>query len=205
MEQKPEYEPLGNRIELLSKYAETHKEITLFEIVSLFGHSSYFFLSLFMVMPFLQPIPLFGLSTIIGTSLAFFSAFIIADQKLYMPDRMKQYKVKAPTIKKWCRYFLAFCAKTDKWLHPRASYLHKTALLRIVNGMIIFCSSLLLALPIPFPATNTLPAITIAVIALGSLREDIVAVFVGWALFIASLAYLGSIILLPFAVGLTTY
>ncbi len=191
------YESFEKRIERLQEYAKSHEQVTLYEVTALFGHDSYFLLSLFLIIPFLQPIPLLGLSTIIGTILAFFSALIIANQKLYIPDRLKNWNIKSKYVLKWTRYFLIFCKKTEKWLHPRTGFLNKSTVIRKLNGMLIFFLSLTLALPLPFPFTNTFPALSIAAISLGSLREDTITVSIGWFLFIITCLYLFYIILIP--------
>lgn len=195
------YESFEKRVVELRDYVTGTHEVTLFEITSLFGHDGYFLISLFLTVPFLQPIPLFGFSTVIGTILAFFSAFIIANQSLYIPNCLKQWTVPSKTVITWTGYFLLFCKKTEKWLHPRAGFIQKNVFMRMTTGLIIFVSSILLALPLPFPFTNTLPALSISIISIGSLREDTVAVFCGIFCFICSLIYLGVLLMIPFKIA----
>ncbi len=192
------YKSFENRIELLQAHVKKRsQEVTLYEISAQLGHDSYYLLSFFFTIPFMQPIPLVGISTAIGVLLAFFSLLIIAGKKLYIPNCCKCWKVTSKNLLKWTNYFLLFCKKGEKWLYPRGAFFQKNFFVRKINGLFILLLSLLLALPIPFPFTNTLPALSIAVISIGALREDSVAVSLGWALGGCTFVYIGSSVLIP--------
>ena len=60
-----------------------------------------------------------------------------------------------------------------------------------MSGALIMTSGLLLLLPVPVPLTNTLPALTVILLAAGAMERDGLFFFAGCAAFTGTLAYFG--------------
>ena len=76
-------------------------------------------------------------------------------------------------------------------LRPRLRFLHEQVLFRRVSGALIMISGLLLLLPLPVPLTNTLPALTVILLASGAMERDGVFFLAGCVMFTVTLAYFG--------------
>lgn len=184
------YDSFIQKIELLSQESQKKSFISIEEILTLLGYSSHYIIILFLTIPFLQPIPLSGLSTIAGIFICISSLCIIFSKKVYVPKRLKIHLVPSKKITRICKFLLLLSKKLEKWLHPRGNFMNRQPILRKINGIILFCSGALLALPLPIPLTNTLPAYTIALLCLGSLKKDGLFIGFGWILFCISTAYI---------------
>ena len=62
-------------------------EITLQTIFKIFGNDGHHIIILFLVLPFLQPLPLFGLSTLFGLLIAFVAYLSFVEKPPMMPQR----------------------------------------------------------------------------------------------------------------------
>lgn len=191
------FEPFEDKIRRLESYAKEYETITLNEIVSLLGFSSNYILILFFVIPFLQPIPLFGLSTIIGLLIVLSSILIMAQKPFFLPKFAKRKTLKGTTVRKICKKLITLFEGTKKWIHKRGRFMSRYILLRWLNSVLIIVLGLLLALPLPLPFTNTLPSIAIATLCLGSLKEDGLVIAIGWAISMITGIYFLTLLLLP--------
>jgi hypothetical protein len=183
------YESFLQKIEALSDESQKKPSLSLKEIVSILGYSSHYVSLLFLTIPFLQPIPLIGLSTPAGILIAISSLCIIFSKKLYLPKFLRNHETPAKKINKMTEFLLSISKKINRWLHPRGKFMHHHVFLRKFNGLLLLCSGILLSLPLPFPLTNTLPAYTIMVLCLGSLKEDGLFIGIGWIFFAITIAY----------------
>lgn len=183
------YESFIEKAKRLMAEAQGQKTISFDAVVSILGYSSHYILILFLTLPFLQPIPLPGLSSLFGMGICLSSLCIIASRRLYVPRSLRSHMFSAKKVEKMTERLMRFSTKIEKWLHPRGRFMAKHTLLRKINGSLLFAGGLLLALPLPIPFSNTLPAYGIAILCLGSLKEDGLFVSIGWALFGIALIY----------------
>lgn len=191
------YETFEEKIRRLAAYSEEYTTVTLNEIVAILGSSSNYVIILFLVTPFLQPIPLFGLSTVNGLLILSSSILIVMKKPFFLPTFAKRQIIKGTTLRKICRTLLSLFDTTKKWLRRRGRFMSKHILMRWMNGIMVGALGLLLAVPLPLPFTNTLPALSIAAIALGALREDGVVICAGWILSLLTAIYFSTLMTLP--------
>jgi hypothetical protein len=192
------YETFEEKIRRLAAYSKEYETVTLNEIVAVLGLSSNYIIILFLVTPFLQPIPLFGLSTINGFLILLSSVLIIAKRPFFLPKFAKRRTLKGQTLRTICEKLLSIFEITKKGLHRRGRFMSRHILMRWLNGTLIGVLGLLLALPLPLPFTNTLPSVSIATLCLGALKEDGMVIAVGWGFSLITMFYLLTIMFLPF-------
>ena len=191
------YESFEDKIKKLATYSLVYDTITFNEIVSILGHSSNYIIILFLVAPFLQPIPLFGLSSVCGL-LVFFSGFrIVIDKPFFLPRFAKRMAISQQTVQKICRWLERLFEMTDTWIKPQGRFMSRHLLVRRLNGSVICLLGLLLASPLPIPFTNTLPSLGLIALCLGTLKEDGVIIGLGWLLAAISVAYVSVTTILP--------
>lgn len=154
-------------IELKSK----GNALTLKDIFDTFGPDGHSILILFLILPFLQPIPLFGLSSIFGLLIAVIGAFAYAKKPPWLPERWGQKKISAQTISKIVDGAERIFKKLSFLFHARWSFLFH-APFKHINVFLLILNAVLLALPLPIPFSNALPAWMILFQALAHLEED---------------------------------
>jgi len=144
---------------------------TLKEIFEVFGPDGHFVLILFMILPFLQPIPMLGLSTPFGLLIAFVACLAYLRKPPWIPNAWAQKKVAAKTVSRIAEGSERIFEKLAFLIHPRWNFLFK-GIFRPINTGLLIANAILLALPIPVPFSNAIPAWMILFQTLGSLEED---------------------------------
>lgn len=147
--------------------------------------------------PFLQPIPLPGLSTPLGLLLALVGILQIQGRGyLYLPRNVRMRRIEVETIQK----ILLF---SEKLLVP-LSRLPKTripARLRYLNhprvlGVHVVLMASLLALPLPIPFSNTVPAWGIVLCSLSMIERSLYFLVFAYLLLLMNLFFFGGIVYL---------
>jgi hypothetical protein len=184
------YESFIQKTKRLLQRCQESETITLGEIQEIFGYSSHYILILFLTIPFLQPVPIPGLSTFFGLVIMLSSFCIIVSRKLYIPKFLRLRTLSTKNVIKIISFLLNLSGKVERWLHPRGKFMNRFTVLRKINGILLLIAGIVLALPLPIPLTNMLPAYSIATICLGSLKEDGLFVGIGWLLFSVSIFYI---------------
>jgi len=153
-------------------------EITLDKLVNSLKDEALVVVCLIAILPFMQPIPLPGVSTLLGLVALLQGLSLMFLKKPMLTKKMKQIKIsheKFELIYKAAEKFTKMADKISVFNHPwtnsRASH--------IICGLAIVISSAFLSLPLPIPFSNFVPALSIALICLGLLEEDIFLLIIG--------------------------
>lgn len=156
-------------------------EITLREVIVVLRGRAYNLLMLLLALPFLLPVPLPGLSTVLGLVITIIAARLTLGQKPWLPARLLDKKLPRrffPTVLGGARRFLRFL---EVMMRPRLLWLTSPRLVQM-HSLIIFLAAAVLLLPLP-PGTNFPPALCIVVMACGLLERDGLFVLGGYAAF----------------------
>ncbi len=146
-------------------------EIILYDIAQTFGSKGHFVFILFLILPFLQPIPLFGLSTPFGILISLVAFYSFFNRPLRLPKKWAKKKLKKDTILKIAHGSDFFFKLVGRFFKPRIQFLFSGPF-NIINILIIIINAVLLALPLPIPFSNAIPAWVILFQALGNIEKD---------------------------------
>ncbi|MFN2425010.1 MAG: exopolysaccharide biosynthesis protein [Candidatus Binatia bacterium] len=171
--------------------------VTLGELLVLCGPQGHGFLAIFLVLPFLQPIPLPGISSAIGILLIILGVFVALRRPPWVPQRLARVTVQPEAV-------LMICAKIEKLLlalehvvKPRMQWLFARRWFRVTNGVVWILHALVFSLPLPIPFTNAFPALVILLMALGILEEDFGVIVVAYLGGVFNILFFGGLIALP--------
>jgi hypothetical protein len=152
--------------------------ITLGKIVEHVEGEALLILSLVSILPFMQPIPIPGLSSVLGFIVLLQGLGLMIWSKPLLTKKMKNLNItheKFEIIYKAAKKFSGFTSKISAFKHPitnsRASH--------ILCGFAIVLSAGFLALPLPIPFSNLVPALSIFLICIGLLEEDFILITIG--------------------------
>lgn len=163
-------------------------DITLGEVIKIFGADGHFVAISFLIIPFLQPIPLLGLSTPFGMAIAFFSVLAHVGRPPYLGKRLADLRLSANTVHRIASISETVFEKVTFFSHPRYPLLFR-GIFRQLNLFVLVVNSVLLALPLPIPFSNAIPAWAVATHALAQLEEDGVFVVISYLQTVACLGY----------------
>lgn len=147
------------------------RDVTLREVIVVLQGRAYNLLMLLLALPFLLPLPLPGLSTVLGLVIAAIALRLTLGQKPWLPARLLDRELPSkffPTVLGGARRVLRLL---EVMLKPRQLWLTASPLLSQLHAFIILMAALVLLLPLP-PGTNFPPALCIVIMAGGLLERD---------------------------------
>jgi hypothetical protein len=162
------------------------RDPSLQEILEIFGPNGHWILTGFMIIPFLQPVPMVGLSTPFGLGICVVSILYYRNRPPWLPSRITQKKLPAKTIDGIAQGAERLLEKISPWVYPRLKTMFESQF-RFWNLIVVVTSAVLLALPIPIPFSNALPGWAIFFQALGHLERDGVFVILSYVQFLVCL------------------
>lgn len=175
----------------LEHWAEKQEELPLGELVTRLGEQGLGLIVIVLSIPFLQPIPMFGLSTILGVVMMVVGLAIFLEKAAWVPARLARRTIPSTLVVAICHGGRKVFAFLEKFIRPRGDFLHEGRLAKRLSGLFIFLSAFLLALPLPIPGTNTPPAVALLLLSLGFIERDGVAIVLGYLSFAITLVYFG--------------
>ena len=158
--------------------------ITLEKLVDHLKDEALVVVCLIAILPFMQPIPIPGLSTILGFVVLMQGLSLMLLRKPMLTKKMKEIQISPERFEQIYKAAVKFTKFTDKisvfnhaWTNSRPSH--------FICGLAIVLSASFLSLPLPIPFSNFVPALSIALICLGLLEEDIFLVISGLSITVA--------------------
>jgi hypothetical protein len=161
--------------------------LTLGELVGRMHHSGFGLIVIFICLPFLQPLPMGGLSTVLGPFVALLGVQLARGRReLTLPSWIARRRLEAKTIHLLlgaARWFFGLAGKVSR---PRWRALARN---ERAAGAGIALSGALLSLPFPIPLSNVICAGPATLLALGVLEEDGLLAVLGWLGLFLSIAF----------------
>lgn len=178
-------------VEALEKVNQAAKsdDLSIQQIFNLLGEKGHLILILFFSVPFLQPIPLVVLSTPLGLLVVIVSYFYLIEKPPWLPQQFRNLKVSKAILFKTIELIQKIWFYLEKVLRPRWTVLHDVKGFRVLNFALVASSAILLALPLPIPFSNTIPALAVVLNTIGQLEEDGVIIFLSFFSYLFSLAF----------------
>lgn len=161
--------------------------ISIQEMMSKMGKDAPLMLSFLLSLPFLLPLPIPGLSMILGLIIASLGLAISMGKPVWLPPFFREKKIDSTFIAQSIEKSVPLFQKLERVVHPRLEWLAQNTIIRIIAGLIILYCGIFLALPL-FPGTNFPPAIVIAILSMGLIEED--GLLIGLGLFLFSLKFI---------------
>lgn len=163
-------------------------DVSLQDIFDVFGNEGHYLTILFLILPFLQPIPLFGLSTPFGLLIAVVAVFAYLKKPPKIPRRWATKKIPAATVLKIAEGSERIFEKLSFILKPRWPHFFSPPFL-LLSVSLLVTSAVLLALPLPIPFSNAFPAWVILFQALAYLEKDGAFILVSYIQFLLCIVY----------------
>lgn len=178
----------------IAQNEKMHGFLTLKTVINLLGKRTFGLALLFFSLPSALPfsaIP--GISFIFSLPIALFSLQLMFGRKnFWLPGFIANKKINHQTVVKTINKALPFLKKIERMVHPRLSFMSLPIMDRI-TGLIIFCMSLLLMLPIPL--SNSIIGSIFIILSLGLIDKDGVFILIGY---VTSILYFSFIIYVIF-------
>ena len=153
-------------------------------------------LILLLTLPFSPPLSIPGLSTPIGLAIAFLAARMALGHRVWLPSALLEKPIPSKVIVFAVRAGIKLTRVLEKFARPRIGILHGHGISRRLVGLAVFVAAIALCLPPPM--LNVLPAWAIIFLCAGLMERDGILIAIGylWTILIwlglGVLVYLGS-------------
>jgi hypothetical protein len=179
--------------EALDKVSQsvTSKKVSLGQIENCLKGRGLAALGLILCIPFIQPIPVPGLSILFGLAFVIIGGHFTFGKAGALPAFIKKTEIDAATLKKMVRGTQKVLSFLESLLKPRIRIMSRRPMLNIL-GICIMTSGLALSLPLPpvILFSNSLPAFAIICLCLGYLERDGLLMIAGHLIAILTWCYL---------------
>ncbi|UOF02215.1 exopolysaccharide biosynthesis protein [Bdellovibrio reynosensis] len=153
--------------------AEASKQdLTLHRVFAVLGEEGHALIMIFFCLPFLQPIPIPGLSTPLGFMIALVAIFLYLRKPPQLPKRFENHKISSEVVLKVSNIAERIWTFAAKVIKERWAFFHDHWFFRLLNLITIVVNAALLSLPLPIPFSNTVPVIAIILSAIGHMEKD---------------------------------
>ncbi|MEI6107884.1 MAG: exopolysaccharide biosynthesis protein [Opitutae bacterium] len=166
------------------------RPVTIRELLYVLRGRAYLLLVILLALPFLQPVPLPGLSTPLGLAICLICLRLALGQRPWLPKSIQRKELPGGFVPR----VLDLAAKIISWLErvlrPRWLVLTDHPLIRQLHALMMFSGASILLLPLPIPFSNNLPAWSILLLACGLLERDGRAIVLGYLMLAVSIVYI---------------
>ena len=174
------------------------EKLSLRAVVSFFGPKGHVLLSLFFSLPFLQPVPIPGLSTLLGCCTFMFGLLMFLNRPPWIPNWIARREVEKKFLLRMTIAMEALIKKIEHVVRPRGQTYFKRRGVHAIHGLLLAYHAFLLALPLPIPTSNLVPALVLILISLGTLEEDVGVIIAGYVMVLVNVAYFGALVASPY-------
>lgn len=188
----PHIKPLPRKLseELAALHARAgERAVTLREVIYVLRNRAYLLLVILLSLPFIQPVPLPGLSTPLGLAIVLIALRLSLGQRPWLPMKIQRAELPAGFFGKLMTLTERLIRFLESVLRPRWAAVTGTPLLNQLHSIVILASALILLLPLPIPFSNLLPAWAIFLLACGLLERDGLFITLGYVAFVIGAAY----------------
>ncbi len=176
------HRPLSADLSHILKEEMAEVPLTLNSLMERTEGRGVYLVMILLCLPFIQPIPLPGVSTVLGLVIVLMAIARARDSSPRLPKFIGDRAFPPNFGVKVLGGSIRFLQFLERWVKPRGDAWISWRGVRIFNCVLIIFMSALLALPIPLPGTNQLPAISIMLIALSMMEEDGILVFYAYGI-----------------------
>lgn len=169
------------------------ERISIDDLLEAFHERGFGFFLFIFALPAALPLPAFGVGTILGIPLVFLTAQqAIGRHTIWFPKKFRKKDMKRENVISLIEKALPWTARIEKLIKPRLNFVTQGTFSRMI-GVCGFVMAL--SVCVPLPLTNTVPSFGIALMSIGILMRDGLAVLAGALIGIIWVLVLYSILL----------
>src|SRR5688572_26170908 len=147
-------------------------------------------LTAFLTIVFLVPVSVPGVSTVFGAGILLIGVSRLLRLELWLPKRIERRQVATERLRSALQRGLVWFRRLERVSRPQRISWAASEGVRIVNDCALILGAALLMAPFGLiPFSNTLPAIALLFLAIGSLQRDGLFILIGHVSNLVTIAY----------------
>lgn len=176
--------------------------ITLGQLLGLVGEQGLLLFVMLLMVPFLLPVSIPGVSTIFSLVVIFVGVGVVMNRLPWFPMRLLERRVATAHLLPALDRGAQLLQRIDRVIAPRLLALSGTGSVNRINGVMLIVGGVLLIFPLGFvPFSNTFPGIAVLLLAAGIAQRDGIFIVLGYLMIGVTVIYFGALGLAATAVG----
>ncbi len=155
--------------------------VTVGEIMEILADRGVAMVLIVSTFPFLIPVPTMGLSAPAGAAVALFGLMLAIGMRPRLPGFLARRQISNAVLERVVNVATRWVTRVETLLRPRLKFMLWPGI-NIVIGLALAVCGFLMALPLPIPFTNAIPAVVILVLLVGILERDGLVILLGLAM-----------------------
>ena len=169
--------------------------VSLRELLVLLGEQGLLVFCGVLAAPFLLPLTVPGMSTILGLPMLLIGFAVMVSRLPWLPERLLNRSLPAPTVRSVLGRVRGWSERFEHLVRPRLLGMTGSPAINFVNGALVIAAVVLLMAPIPLvPFVNSLPALAIILLCFGMAERDGIVITLGYLATIVSAFYVGGLV-----------
>ncbi len=166
--------------------------VSLRELITHVGEQGLLVFSAILAMPFMIPVSLPFMSTVLGLPMLLIAIAVILGRVPWIPDKLLARELPSDTVRQVLGRGERLVRRFEHLVRPRWLALTGSAAVNSMHGLVMAVVVVVLMAPLPFvPFANMLPAIAVILLCLGIAERDGFLIIAGYVVAVASTAYIG--------------
>ncbi len=162
---------LSSDLDHLLSHASRNHGMSIGQIEAELNGRGFNILIMLMAIPFVVPI-LPGLSTPFGLAIAMMGIRLATLKRPWLPKFVLARRIEEKPLKRIISAMRSFARKLERFVRPRMLFVLQWPMMPNFIGIAIASGGFILALPLPIPFSNTLPALSVLLLAAGTSERD---------------------------------
>lgn len=169
--------------------------VSLGSLLDVFGDEGLLMLTALMVLVFLVPVSIPGISTVFGAAIVMVGVSRLTGRPLWLPKRLRERELPGRRVRAALTSGLTWVQRFERISRPhRLRQLTEQNAWVKVGDLAFISAALLLMAPLSFlPFSNTLPGVALLLYSIGFIQRDGGAVVAGHLVQLASVIYFGAV------------
>lgn len=153
-------------------------------------------LTAFLTLVFMVPVSIPGVSTVFGAGILLIGVSRLFGQRLWLPAAIARRLVSSEKVRAAFDRGLVWFQRLERVSRPhRMRWLTGRGVIGVVNDLGLVLGAVLLMMPFGLiPLSNTLPAIALLFLAIGTLQRDGVSILLGHVMNVVTMVYFALLI-----------
>ncbi len=193
-QQEQQHQVLSETLAAILGDASAGKALTLNELLERTQGRSIYLLIIILCLPFLIPLSVPGLSTIMGSIIMWLMFRQVLGKPPRLPRVLGEHQLSAKVQRRLLSGSIKVLQVLERLIKPRRTQWLAWRWAVVVNSFLIALLGFLLALPLPSPPfflSNTIPGYAIVVLAASIMEEDGVMIWFGYTLVLLNIVFFG--------------
>lgn len=176
--------------------------VTLGHLLALVGEQGLLLFVMFLMVPFLLPVSIPGVSTVFSLMVILVGIGVITNRLPWLPARLLNHSVAVENLLPALDKGVSLIRRIEKVIQPRWLLLTHGPTVNRFNGVMLVVAGVLLLFPLGFvPFSNTFPGIAVLLLAAGLVERDGLFVILGYLMVAVTIAYFAALAYTVLVVG----